>query len=77
MRENWRSPSLRSFFGLNSDYMEKVYEMAFLMKYHGSWSFTEFYSLPVGLRAWFLERLQKQFADEKAQHEKARRAAKR
>jgi len=51
--------------------------MAFLMKYHGSWSFTEFYSLPIGLRTWFLERLQKQFADEKAQHEKARRAAKR
>lgn len=46
-------PFTAEFFYLNSDYMEKVYEMAFLMKYHGSWSFTEFYSLPVGLRKWF------------------------
>tara|TARA_R100001509_G_C4743665_1_gene174018 strand:+ start:252 stop:425 length:174 start_codon:yes stop_codon:yes gene_type:complete len=57
--------------------MEKVYEMAFLMKYHGSWSFTEFYSLPVGLRKWFLERLQKQFDEEKKQYQQARRKAKR
>jgi hypothetical protein len=57
--------------------MEKVYEMAFLMKYHGSWSFTEFYSLPVGLRKWFLERLQKQFDDEKKQYDQAKRKSKR
>tara|TARA_R110000751_G_scaffold79687_2_gene160613 strand:+ start:318 stop:452 length:135 start_codon:yes stop_codon:yes gene_type:complete len=25
--------------------------------YHGTWSFTEAYSLPVGLRRWFLQRL--------------------
>tara|TARA_R100001126_G_C4733057_1_gene104763 strand:+ start:373 stop:546 length:174 start_codon:yes stop_codon:yes gene_type:complete len=57
--------------------MEKVYEMAFLMKYHGSWSFTEFYSLPVGLRKWFLERLQKQFDEEKKQYDQAKRKSKR
>tara|TARA_R110002020_G_scaffold82635_2_gene205001 strand:+ start:2925 stop:3104 length:180 start_codon:yes stop_codon:yes gene_type:complete len=57
--------------------MEKVYEMAFLLKYHGGWSFTEAYSLPIGLRKWFLERLQKQFEDEKDQYEKAKRTAKR
>lgn len=37
--------------------MESVYEQFFILKYHGSWSLTEAYSLPIGLRKWFLERL--------------------
>jgi len=51
--------------------MQQVYEQFFLLKYHGGWSFIEAYNLPVGLRKWFLERLAKQFKDEKEQHEKA------
>jgi hypothetical protein len=31
----------------------------------------EAYNLPVGLRLWFLQRLQKQFKDEKKEIEKA------
>jgi hypothetical protein len=50
-----------------------MYEQFFLLKYHGGWSFTEAYSLPVGLRKWFLERLQKQFQQEKEQYEKAKK----
>jgi len=57
--------------------MEKVYEMAFILKYHGGWSFTEVYSLPVGLRSWFLERLQQQFSDEKDQYDKAKNSSRR
>ena len=34
------------------------------MKYYGGWSFTEAYSLPIGLRKWFVERLVKQLEDE-------------
>lgn len=34
------------------------------MKYHGGWSLTELYSLPVGLRMWFSDRLVKQIKEE-------------
>tara|TARA_Y100000310_G_scaffold109415_1_gene107873 strand:- start:1267 stop:1401 length:135 start_codon:yes stop_codon:yes gene_type:complete len=43
------------------------------LKYHGGWSFTEAYSLPIGLRNWFVKRLVKQFEEEKKQMEKAKR----
>jgi len=52
--------------------MENVYEQFFFLKYHGGWSFTEAYSLPVGLRTWFVQRLSKQLKDEREQVEKAR-----
>ena len=61
----------QTFFGLSSDYMEQVYEQFFLLKYYGGWSFVEAYNLPVGLRAWFVKRLTKQFEDEKKQYDKA------
>jgi len=48
---------MRDFFGLDSSYMEYVYDQFFTLKYYGGWSFYEAYSLPVGLRRWFLERL--------------------
>jgi len=63
---------VRTFFGLSDKYMENVYEQFFFLKYHGGWSFTEAYSLPVGLRTWFVQRLSKQLKDEREQVEKAR-----
>jgi|TARA_R100000008_G_C3552913_1_gene151495 hypothetical protein len=62
---------MRSFFGLNDDYAKNVYETFFLLKYHGGWSFTEAYNLPVVIRNWFLNRLVKQFQDEKEQMERS------
>jgi len=56
--------------------MENVYEQFFMLKHHGGWSFTEAYSLPVGLRMWFLKRLNKHFEDEAAAMEEAKRKAK-
>tara|TARA_R100000664_G_C2744847_1_gene132759 strand:- start:1269 stop:1454 length:186 start_codon:yes stop_codon:yes gene_type:complete len=56
--------------------MENVYEQFFMLKHHGGWSFTEAYSLPVGLRMWFLKRLQKHFEDEQKAMEEAKRKAK-
>jgi hypothetical protein len=53
--------------------MEAVYEQFFLLKHHGGWSFMEAYSLPVGLRLWFLKRLEKHFEQEKKEMEKAKR----
>ena len=44
--------------------MENVYEQFFFLKYHGSWSFSEAYNLPVGLRLWFVERLLRQMKEE-------------
>ena len=41
------------------------------MKYSGGWSFSEAYSLPVGLRNWFAERLAKQLQMEKEAIESA------
>ena len=36
------------------------------MKYHGGWSLTELYNLPIGLRRWFFERLVKEKEKENA-----------
>jgi len=44
--------------------MENVYEQFFVLKYHGGWSFTEAYNLPIKLREWFLARLLRQKKDE-------------
>jgi hypothetical protein len=63
----------RTFFGLNGKYMESVYEQFFILKHFGGWSFIEMYNLPIGLRNWFTERLQKQFKDEKKEMDKAMR----
>ncbi|MGI9359292.1 MAG: hypothetical protein ACR2ON_07805 [Paracoccaceae bacterium] len=60
-----------TFFGLTDKYVEAIYEQFFLLKHHGGWSFMEAYNLPVGLRLWFLKRLQKQFKDEKKEIDKA------
>ena len=48
---------MRDFFGLNDNYIEYVYDQFFVLKYYGGWSFFEAYSLPVGLRNWFLQKL--------------------
>ena len=71
MRKEWRCRSERTFFGLTDKYIEAVYEQFFLLKYHGGWSFTEAYNLPVGLRNWFLKRLEKQFKKEADRMKKA------
>ena len=53
--------------------MENIYEQFFFLKYNGGWSLTEAYSLPVGLRNWFVKRLLKQIKDENEAIEKASR----
>ena len=64
---------MRDFFGLDSKYMENVYEQFFFLKYHGGWSFTEAYNLPIGLRSWFVDRLVKQIERENEEVKKANR----
>jgi len=64
---------MRTSFGLSPEYMEKVYEAFFFLKYHGGWSFIEAYNLPVGLRTWFVERLGKQIKKENEAIEKSSR----
>ena len=64
---------MRTFFGLDSKYMENVYEQFFFLKYHGGWSFTEAYNLPVGLRTWFVNRLVQQIEKENEEVKKANR----
>lgn len=73
VRRKRRCPSRPRFFGLTNDYIESVYEEFFLLKYHGGWSFTEAYNLPIKIRRWFLQRLSKQFEDERKEMEKAQR----
>ena len=60
-------PLQPTFFGLNDEYIEGVYEEIFILKYYGNWSFIESYNLPIGLREWFVKRLLKQKTDE-AEH---------
>ena len=62
---------MRTFFGLDSKYMENIYEQFFFLKYHGGWSFTEAYNLPVGLRTWFVNRLVQQIEKENEEVKKA------
>jgi hypothetical protein len=50
--------------------MESVYENFFFMKYTGNWSLAELYSLPIGLRNWFVNRTIKQKELEKEEIEK-------
>lgn len=69
--------SRSTFFGLGPEYIQNVYEEIFLLKYHGNWSFTESYNLPILIRRWFLERLVKQKEMEKEEMEKASKEAKR
>jgi len=77
MKQKWRFRSQRSFFGLSDKYMEKVYEQFFTMKYHGGWSIVELYSLPIGLRNWFVERTMQQKEAEQEEIEKARKSQRR
>ena len=73
MSKKWRFRSARIFFGLTDKYIEATYEQFFQLKHFGGWSFTEMYNLPVGLRMWWLKRLQKHYEDEKKESEKASR----
>ncbi len=66
---------MRTFFGLDHEYNENVYEQIFAMVFHGKLSLIEAYNLPVGLRAWFLKRLQREFEEDKERHEAASRRA--
>jgi hypothetical protein len=61
----------QTFFGLDDKYIENVYEQFFFLKYYGGWSFTEAYNLPVKIRLWFVQRLNKQLENEKEQIENA------
>jgi hypothetical protein len=77
MNRNWRCQLRRGFFGLTSEYIEDIYEQFFFLKYSGGWSFSEAYSLPIGLRKWFVERLIKQLKDEQEAIEEASRGGSR
>ncbi len=70
MNKTWRFRLTRTFFGLDPNYMEQVFEQFFTLKLHGGWSFTEAYNLPIKIRLWFLKRLMKHFEQEKEQYEK-------
>jgi len=44
--------------------MEQVYESFFTLKHYGGWSLSELYSLPIGLRTWWLNRTIKEYEKE-------------
>ena len=62
---------MRAYFGLSDRYVESSYEIMFLMKYHGGFSITEYYNLPIGLRDWFVKKLRDQKELEKDAIEEA------
>jgi hypothetical protein len=72
MNKTWRCPLLWTFFGLDDKYIKNVYDQIFVLKYHGGWSFTEAYNLPVMIRLWFIDRLTKQFEMERDAAERAK-----
>jgi hypothetical protein len=48
-----------------------VYEEIFYLKHYGGWSFIEAYNLPMGLRRWWLKRIEKQFKRESEEMKKS------
>jgi hypothetical protein len=54
-----------AFFGLSEEYVESVYTQIFHLKYFSGFSIIETYSLPIGLRNWFSEKLKEQMKIEK------------
>ena len=66
---------MRTFFGLDHNYSENVYEQMFALVFHGKISLVEAYNMPVGLRNWFLTRLKREFEEEKERHEQARNSS--
>ena len=73
IRKKWRCRLRQTFFGLTDEYNEGVYEEIFFLKYNGGWSFSEAYSLPIGLRKWFIKRTIKQIEAEAEAMERASR----
>ena len=76
MSTRWKYLSRQTSFGLSDKYIQNVYEQFFYLKYFGGWSFIEAYNLPVKLRIWFVERLQKQLEKEEEAVKKARKGKK-
>jgi len=70
-----RSP--HSFFGLQPKHKKEVFEEIFQLIYHGKGGFTfaEAYNLPIHIRRFYLQRLTKQYEDEKKHIEKQQKAA--
>ena len=62
-----------TFFGLNDEYMEQVYEAFFTLKHYGGWSLYELYNLPIGLRPWWHERTIEEYKKEAEEAKKASR----
>tara|TARA_B100000035_G_scaffold74021_1_gene61333 strand:- start:6254 stop:6418 length:165 start_codon:yes stop_codon:yes gene_type:complete len=52
--------------------MENVYEAFFILKHYGGWSISELYSLPIGLRGWWLKRTMDEYKKEADAAKKAR-----
>jgi len=65
-----------TFFGLDDEYIESVYEQFFYMKYYGGWSFTEAYNLPLKVRNWFVNKLTEQLKMEHDEMESTTRQSK-
>lgn len=68
MKTKRRCPFHWAGFGLTKGYVEKnTYEQIFTLMQHGNWSFAEAYSLPNGLREWFVDRLIAHFEEQSKQ----------
>jgi len=46
---------MRNSFGLTQKYIKDIYEQFFYMKYYAGWSLFELYSLPIGLRNFYVQ----------------------
>ncbi len=53
--------------------MQHVYEQFFTLKHYGGWALSELYSLPIGLRQWWLKRTIEEYEKEKEEYDKASR----
>lgn len=70
-RRRRKSRSDCPFFALTPEYQKIVWEEIFLLKYHMQIDIRESYNLPIGLRRWFIKRLEKQLKDESDSYKKS------
>ena len=71
-KRRWRWNSLPSFFGLQPKDKPLIHEQVFQLIYFGKGGFTfdEVYNMPIYLRSFYYNRLEKQYKEEATQIKK-------
>jgi len=63
-----------NFFGLSDEYLEAVYSSLHgILRYNNGYDFLTLYNMPVQLRKWLIEKIEKEMKKEMEEYEKAKK----